>query len=191
MLTPFQATLTPASYRGVPFVVEQNGGEAGRRGQVHEYWGRDIPYAEDGGRRARRIEFRAYVIGLDCAAQRDALLAAIEQKGPGLLIHPSMTPQMMQPDPLRPTRYREVWDKNLKIEFDLAFVEPGQLLYPVSGSDTQAAAVDAGNKLNTAADYDFEQGTAAASAPGRQFTFDDFKRAGIIPNDAVQVGPNQ
>lgn len=161
-MTPFQATLQPASFRGVPFVVEEDNGENGRRGEVHEYWGRDVPYAEDGGRRARRIEVRGYVIGLDCAAQRDQLLGAVEQRGPGLLILPSRPPAMMQPDPLRPCRTREVWDKNLRIEFDLAFVEPGQLLYPTAPADTQAASSTAADDIGQAADQDLAEKTGTA-----------------------------
>lgn len=171
MPTPFQATLLPASYRGVPFIVESNAGEVGRRGQVHEYWGRDEPYAEDGGRRARRIEFKAYVLGDDCALQRDALLAALEEKGPGMLVHPNMAPKLMQPDPSRPTRFREDWEKNRRVEFDLAFVEPGRLLFPVSGSDTQADSVGAADNIDTAANGDFQaaaDGTATASVRNAQ-----------------------
>lgn len=158
MPTPFQASLQPASFRGVRFIVEGNGGEVGRRGQVHEYWGRDEPYAEDGGRRARRIEFKAFVLGEDCAAQRDALLAALEEKGPGMLVHPNMAPRLMQPDPARPTRFREDWDKNGRIEFDLAFVEPGRLQYPLAGADTQAESGSAADGIDTAANGDFQTG---------------------------------
>lgn len=171
MPTPFQSTLLPGSYRGIPFVTEENGGEVGRRGMVHEYWGSNTPYSEDGGKRARRIEFRCFVLGDDCALQRDLLLSALEQPGAGLLIHPSMGIFMMQPDPLRPCRFHEIWSQNRRIEFELAFVEPGQLVYPTAGADTQAQSAGAGEDLQGAADQDFSGGVQnTASADDQDFS---------------------
>jgi prophage DNA circulation protein len=158
--TPFQATLYPASFRGVPFIVEDNSGEFGRRGSLHEYPFRDIPYAEDLGRRARRFSLQVFVLGDDCAAQRDALLNAMEQFGPGLLVHPSMGSVMVQPDPQRPSRYRQSWDAGRRIDLELSFVEPGQVLYPGNNVDTQAASQTSGDDLSASADQDFSGGVA-------------------------------
>lgn len=143
--TDFLSALRTASFRGVPFQVEADEGEGGRRGKLHEYPFRDVPYAEDLGRRARSIQFRAFVIGAlggdgtDVWDQRDALIDALEQKGPGMLVHPSMGSQQMQVDPQRPFRYRETKERLRMVEFDLAFVEPGQMIYPTGAADTQAA----------------------------------------------------
>lgn len=157
--TPFQTTLQPASFRGVEFIVEENAGEAGKRGDLHEYPKRDIPYAEELGRRARRYQFRAYVLGDDCAQQRDALLAAIEKPGAGLLVLPSAAPVLVQADFMRPIRYRETSDQERRITFELAFVEAGQVLYPGNASDTQAASKEAAANLDAAADSDLQNGT--------------------------------
>lgn len=166
MKTAFQQTLLQGSWRGVPFFTEENDGEIGRRGMVHEYWGRDTPYAEDGGKRARRIYFRCFVLGDDCADQRDRLLGALEQQGPGMLVHPSMGSAMMQPDPIRPCRFHETWAENRRINFELAFVEAGELNFPVAGEDTQAASAAAGGELHTASGGDFT--SAAESADNNQ-----------------------
>lgn len=78
-----------ASFRGVPFFVESSERSGGRRVVVHEFPLRDDPFVEDLGRRARKFRIDGYVLGADYVAQRDRLLAAIEdEEGPGQLIHP-------------------------------------------------------------------------------------------------------
>jgi len=154
--TPFQATLLPASFRGVPFIVEENEDEFGQRGHLHQYPLRDTPWAEPLGRRARKWQFRAHVLGDDCAAQAAALRAAVEQKGPGLLVHPSLGMVMAQPDPERPCRARESFDKGRKTEFELAFVEPGQVIYPSASNDTQANSTNAASALDSSAAADLQ-----------------------------------
>ena len=78
-----------ASFRGVGFFVESAERSGGRRAVVHEFPLRDDPFVEDLGRRARSFRVDGYVIGDDYLAQRDALLAALEdESGPGELVHP-------------------------------------------------------------------------------------------------------
>jgi prophage DNA circulation protein len=163
--TPFQATLARCSFRGVPFILEENGGEIGRRGAFHEYPRRDVPYAEDLGRRGRRYTFRAYILGDDALFQADVLISALEQPGPGILILPDGTPVMAQADPTRPTRYSMVSDKQRRVTFDLAFVEAGQILFPGNAPDTQANSQTAANNLDTAADGDLQAGASQAGTP--------------------------
>ena len=49
----FWAQLKPASFRGVPFVVQEGTSHFGRRNQIHEYPFRDTPWVEDLGQQAR------------------------------------------------------------------------------------------------------------------------------------------
>jgi prophage DNA circulation protein len=80
--------LIGASFRGVPFFVESSERAGGRRTVLHEFPLRDDPFVEDLGRRARTFRVDGYVIGDDYLSQRDALLTALEQEGPGELVHP-------------------------------------------------------------------------------------------------------
>jgi prophage DNA circulation protein len=81
--------LVGARFRGVKFFVDAVERTGGRRIVVHEFPGRDEPYVDDHGRRARTFPVEAYVIGADYLAERDALLEALEDhKGPGELLHP-------------------------------------------------------------------------------------------------------
>src|SRR5215472_18763971 len=76
------------SFRGARFRVDSYSTEIGRRADVREYPLRNIPQAEDLGRKARRFQFTAYVLGDGWEFARDELLNACEADGPGLLVHP-------------------------------------------------------------------------------------------------------
>jgi prophage DNA circulation protein len=81
--------LVGASFRGVPFLVDVSERGGGRRVVTHEFPLRDDPFVEDLGRRARTFRVDGYVLGDDYLADRDALLAALEdESGPGELVHP-------------------------------------------------------------------------------------------------------
>lgn len=81
--------LLPGSYRGAPFfVTSHEAAAAGRRLQVHEYPGADEQLVEDLGRRTKRFQVEAFVLGADYMSARDALLDACDKPGPGRLVHP-------------------------------------------------------------------------------------------------------
>lgn len=80
--------LRPASFRGVPFGVEATSEGTGRRTVVHSFPGSDTPLVQDLGRDVETVAVRAFVVGADYDLQRDALLAAMREPGPGELIHP-------------------------------------------------------------------------------------------------------
>jgi prophage DNA circulation protein len=161
--TPYDAGLIPASFRGVPFAVLDIAIATGRRLEVHEYPFRDTPWAEDLGKRARKISFSAFVIGDDVDAQADELLKKCEEKGPGMLVHPAYGSAMWQ---LESCETIERWDKGRYVEFKLAFVEPGQILYPTNGADTQAATDKAADDADLAAQTDFAKRLTEAGAAG-------------------------
>lgn len=78
----------PGSFRGATFRTEGHERSGGRRIALHEFPGRDEPLSEDLGRRARGFSIDCHVLGEDYRTQRDALIDALEGKGPGLLVHP-------------------------------------------------------------------------------------------------------
>ncbi|HAW1868790.1 TPA: baseplate protein [Escherichia coli] len=81
--------LQDASFRGVPFKVEEESAGTGRRVETHEYPNRDKPYTEDLGKITFRPSITAYVVGDDCFDQRDRLIDALNKPGPGTLVHPT------------------------------------------------------------------------------------------------------
>ena len=140
------AKLRPASFRKIPFQVDNSEFETGRRVQVHEYPQRDKPYSQDMGRATRRIEFDAFVVGADYVEKANALLGAIEAYGPGTLIHPwfgSLTVNVIG--------CRVAFDRALgQARLSLSFVEAGELAFPSAAQSTAALSRVAAKNLTTA-----------------------------------------
>lgn len=89
----WRANLLPASFRGAKFFVNSSDYQVGRRTQLHQYANRDKPYLQDLGSEADSFSIEAFIIqnignGYDYFAERDALITALKQRGPGTLIHP-------------------------------------------------------------------------------------------------------
>lgn len=141
------AELRPASFRGIPFQVESTELAAGRRTQLHEYPQRDKPYVEDLGRAARDLSFYGFVVGDDYVDQANALLGALEEPGPGTLIHPwfgTLTVSLKD-------SARVSFDAALgQARFSMSFVEAGELEFPSSETSTQAASRIAASDLEQA-----------------------------------------
>jgi prophage DNA circulation protein len=84
----WQNKLRPASFRGITFEVESRALETGRRGQLHEYPNRDIPYFEDLGKKTTTYAVEGFIIGEDYAERRDALINACNAEGSATFVHP-------------------------------------------------------------------------------------------------------
>ena len=131
------------SFRGVPFATIGSGGKAGRKTAVHEYPFRDSPWVEDLGRANRVFRVRGFITGPAFLAQFDLLYNAVEQQGPGLLIHPTrgvIQASVVDFDWREPDGYSGV------IEVDLAFIEAKAslsttVLAAVSGAITVATGL--------------------------------------------------
>lgn len=133
--------LNPASFRGLRFGVL--GGEArfGRRLAVHEYPGRDKPYAEDMGRGLRVVNLVGFLIsdslvydGGDVIEQRDLMIGAAEKAGPGILIHPTLG-QMLVSVPAGGLSVVERWDEGRYFELHFSFIESGDRVFPATKPD--------------------------------------------------------
>lgn len=77
------------SFRGVEFRTNEHETTIGRRQPTYA-----IPFADNGarsvdlGRAPRVFQINCMVLGDDYRARRDALIEALEQPGPGVLVHP-------------------------------------------------------------------------------------------------------
>lgn len=85
-----ECEMRQASFRGVPFWVIGNGGENGRDIAIHNYPLKDSTWVEDLGRSQRRYDLHGFLMGNDQTSLKTMLQIAVEQEGPGLLIHPSL-----------------------------------------------------------------------------------------------------
>jgi len=171
-------SLRPASFRGVPFQVATADLGAGRRTQLHEYPQRDKPYVEDLGRATRDLAFTGYVVGDDYVDQANKLLAALEEYGPGDLVHPWFgTLRVSLKDSARVS-----FDGSLGVaRFTMAFVESGDLEFPTAESSTQVESRLAASDLESIAVESFSD----------QFTikgFQDFVAAAATGNLGDMLG---
>jgi prophage DNA circulation protein len=89
-------TLWPCSFKGAAFYVEEASLQAGKRVVTHEFPYSDQNFNDELGKAARRYDVRAYLVGDSCDAQADALVAAVESAGAGVLVLPDTGPVNVQ-----------------------------------------------------------------------------------------------
>lgn len=150
---PDGRVLVAGSFRGVPFRTVTADFKVGRRNVVHEYPQRDIPYVDDLGRRARRFVVEAYVVGDDYLDQRDALVRAFEEGGPGELIHPRYGILRVSID--GEASFKEDRDHNGIARISVTFVEDGLNNFPQVSANTVSQVEAATNAADEAAEQDF------------------------------------
>lgn len=158
--------LREASYRGVPFVMVEGDSRFGRRSVVHEYPYRDTVWVEDLGRSARRINVQGFLVGGDCIAQRDRMIAVCEAAGgdKGILIHPTFGQMLV--NLLGPLTIRERWDKGRMFEIGFSFIESGQREFPSADDSSGAVISAAADAADAASGADFKSQVAGALENG-------------------------
>ncbi len=151
-----------ATFRGVKFRFRSASAVLGRRNVVHSYPGRDDPYVEDMGRKAREFTLEAFVLGTDYMAWRDQLEAACEQSGPGELVHPTRGRMQVAVQDCRPT---ESVDAGGMASYSLSFIEAGGNAFPTVRVDTQAAITVAADAAVAAIRADFANKFSISGMP--------------------------
>ena len=148
--------LRPAKFRDIRFHVETSVRDSGRRVVNHEFPKRDVPYAEDMGRRAREFTVRGYLIvypttsatsqanpsssplrSANYLTQRDKLIKALESTdGPADLQLPTLGVLSVMC-----TRYRVTEEEKIGgyCVFDMTFTEYGRA--PATGVRESAAGI--------------------------------------------------
>jgi prophage DNA circulation protein len=159
----WQTQLVPASFRGVPFKVEEGGRSAGRRVVEFEFPKGNTPYAEDMGRAARKWQITGYVIGDDYIAQRDALLDACDEDGAGILVHPSLGAMNVMCGPVASHESRT---RGGICMFEMTFVEAGQAPSAAVTDDTQGLVSAQADSMGDAAASALDLALSLAFAAG-------------------------
>lgn len=154
--------LRPASFRGVEFGVSSASTERGRRVVQHEYPLRDTPYSEDLGRKQKAFTVEAYVLGDDCKAKRDALIDALEQSGPGQLVHPYYGTVQVVAGPYTITQS----PTEGRIErFSIPFYEAGERIFPAASADFLSRLGTAGDGVFSSSASWFSSAFSVARMP--------------------------
>lgn len=152
-IAPWRRQLQPGSFRGVPFAVKSAQTSVGRRVALHEYPQRDEAYPEDLGLKADAFTVEAFVVGPNYFKARDALIKALKEHGPGLLVHPYYGQRTVTL--ANPARISETSDEGGIARFSLDFVIAGDNLQPSARLDTQAAVESRADAANAAIGDEF------------------------------------
>ena len=115
---------------------------------MHEYPLRDLPYADDLGRRAREFQVNGCVMGENYLQERDALIEALEAYGPGELIHPKYG--MLNVVVVGRVSIRESHSEGGIARFAITFAEAGENTFPQAATSTQDGVHDAADALGSA-----------------------------------------
>jgi prophage DNA circulation protein len=188
----WQQNLRPASWRGVPFFVQDHQFTGGRRVQVHDFVQRDKPYVEDLGRDNRNMTIKGFVIaryenGFNAWPERDALIAAIEQGGKGKFVHPSFGE--LEGHISKFTEHEENSQAGGYCGFDLVFIEAGEKSFKViSKPDTLGIAKGSVLASYEALQTDFSKRFSVANVQG--FVRDDaLSIVTQLTNQCAALGP--
>lgn len=141
-----------ASFRGVQFYVQESTGSIGRRNVIHQYPNKETANGEDLGKKAREFTLTAFVLGDDYMTQRDAFEAAIEESGPGELVHPWRGRMIVSVTDCRPS---ESIDQGGKQSWSVTFTEVDKNLQPNIRPDTFAIVDTAADDAIVASEQDF------------------------------------
>ncbi|WP_374342566.1 DNA circularization protein [Azonexus sp.] len=160
---PWRKQLIKGSFRGVPFFVKTAQTQVGRRVVIHEYPQRDDAFPEDLGLKADAFSIEVIVIGPDYIKARNALIAALKERGPGLLKHPYYGERTVTL--ASPARISETPEEGGMARFSLDFIEAGQNVEPTARQDTQGAVESAADAANQAVADDFAKGYEVAGHP--------------------------
>ncbi|SOD42335.1 DNA circularization protein [Nitrosovibrio sp. Nv4] len=169
--------LQAATFRGVPFHVRSGDGTIGRRTVSHEYPGKDVPYVEDLGRRAREFTLEAFVLGADVMRDRDALIAALEEPGTGELVHPYKGRMKVA---VPNGRWSQSLDQGGIVRFSITFQESRDVVQPTVRADTQAGVEVAADNAESAVISEFEEAFTVDGQP-------DFVSTAALANVATAL----
>ncbi|QQO84135.1 DNA circularization protein [Shewanella algae] len=122
-----------ASFRGVEFLLEEADGESGRRAVPHSYPKKELGYTEDNGKVLTRENITGRVLGDDYFQQLDAILTALNQPGPGELVHPWFGIRKVQ---IGRVSHKLVNRIDGTATFSFEVFEVGENLFPNATSDT-------------------------------------------------------
>lgn len=144
-----------ASFRRVPFYVDDVQSTQGRRTAVHRFPGRDDVAVQDLGRDTQTFKVNAYVIGPNYDAALAELEEALLEGGPGELVHPWRGRYTVVVTGPVQTRESKGDGGMASISFEVTVIEPESYwVFPVRPDLEAQVDIDAA-ALATAASEDF------------------------------------
>ncbi len=147
--------MRPGSFRGVPFQVTKHSMPGGRRGVHHVYAGRDNGYVEDLGLKDKKFSIDVFVIGDDYMSARDKLMQALDEPGPGSLVHPWLGSHRVSLDPGSGYSLSESVSEGRVARFTIGFIKTETFQYPSVSKSSALATLEAGKISKSAGLTDF------------------------------------
>ncbi|HET6606748.1 MAG TPA: DNA circularization N-terminal domain-containing protein [Rhodopila sp.] len=160
---PWANGMQTASWRGLPFAVRESTIQKGRRFAEHVYPHRDDIYEEDMGRGVRRYSFVGFLVGDNVLAESAAMQAAVEQKGTGTLVHPTLGSRTCA---VKAFSAKQSAERGRVIELFFTFTESSPTLFPSLVNSTQAGVATQSKGLLATIASDFQNDVAAPLAEG-------------------------
>jgi prophage DNA circulation protein len=140
-LFDWRSKLQEASFRKVPFFVDGSTTTVGRRNTVHEYPFQDKAYVEDIGGAANRYTITAHVVQqpplFNYFKARDNLIAALNESGPGNLVHPYLGEKRVAV--IGSPSISETFTRGGMASFNITFIETRDNLFPTEAPDLVSA----------------------------------------------------
>lgn len=156
--------LRPASFKGVPFLVNASTAGISRKYSEHEYPLRDGSWVEDLGARAPRLHVRAFFLGDDCIAQRNRFIVAVNKGGTGDLVHPTLG--RLSPVSCVQATFTEDKTRGRVLEADLVFIDGIERIYPSAKANTQGVVAQMASAGFVATASDFVSKAISALSAG-------------------------
>lgn len=179
--------LRECSYRGIACRYRNASIQRGRRLAVHEYPHRETADVEDLGRSNPRFRLDLYLLDSEAPGQlnarRDALLAALEQPGPGTLVHPYHGTIQVHAESVRESYSTR---EGGMVRLSVAFVEAAAARLPGVATDTAIILNSRSNALATAAKDAFRADYDTAGWP--EFVRDSAELLLDQATDALDLG---
>ncbi len=155
-------TLWPASYKGVPFFVEQDKEPGSRRIVEHEIPMRDDPYLEDLGEGVRHYDVTAYVASDSADVDAASVIAVCATRGPGALVLPTHGPILVRCLTFERNRSK---DKHGYIGLSLSFTRQGAASALVSVAKLANLVFVAADSTALSAALSFADATLTSAQP--------------------------
>lgn len=134
-----------ASFKGIPFLVDNTNTEGGRKLVVHEYPNTNERFVEDMGELQETFTINGFVTGIDYDQKRDALIAALKDPGRGELIHPFFGEVTCV---AKPYSLSESFQEFGVAKFTMTFDKSDASTYPSVSSDNTSLINLQSNSLN-------------------------------------------
>jgi prophage DNA circulation protein len=166
---PIDNQLYTASFRGIKFLVNRSSVAGGRKTVTHEFIDSDRRFVQDQGLLNRTFTVNAIIheVSYTYFAQRDNLLLALEEEGPGLLVHPFYGTQTVNVTSF-------TLDENTssvgRADFNIVFEESQPNDSPTAITNNLSAILDLTNQVVGQVNADIATGYGVSSIYPNNFT---------------------